>query len=364
MIFPAQLKKTLVSSHRMLASALLPLSKEQDALICFLFHSLFESGEEVRSGVLDPQQGITVEKFRAFLGHFHEQRYCFVSPQQILEGLEPGGKYILLTFDDGYFNNLRALPLMEQFDAPAVFFISSDHVREGKAFWWDVAFREGRKRGKTAEEIRRTVAGYKQLKTEEVESDLIREYGKDVLRPVGDLDRPFTAGELCEFAEHRLVSLGNHTKNHAILTNYSLAEARKQIQRGQDALQEMTGKMPQLISYPNGNSSPEIQQAARQIGLPLGVVVRGGKNRLPLEIGAPEAMTLRRFILWGDYGIEAQCRASRSDLSVWRFCRGIVARTSARHLKGSLRESDERKLRVIPGDEKRVKQSGGTGTSD
>ncbi len=328
MMLPTQLKKTLLSSHRMLASALLPLTKEKGALLCFLFHSLFESGEEVRSGVLDPQQGVTVEMFRAFLGHFCQQRYSFVSPGQILGGLQPSGKYILLTFDDGYCNNLRALPVMEEFNAPAVFFISSDHVREGKAFWWDAAYREGRKSGKTEEEIRRTVAGYKRLKTEEVERELKKEFGEDALRPVGDLDRPFSPGELREFAGHRLVSMGNHTKNHAILTNYSLAEAREQIQGGQDAIQEMTGTIPQMISYPNGNSSPEIQRAAREIGLALGVVVRGGKNRLPLRIGAPEAMALKRFTLWGDRGIAAQCRVSRANISYYRLLESFKARAS------------------------------------
>src|SRR5229473_2603598 len=168
MIVQAQLKKALLSFYRMLASALLPLTKEQGALICFLFHGLFESDEEVRSGTLDPQQGVTVEMFRAFLGHFREEGYTFVAPRQILEGPERGGKYILLTFDDGYFNNLRALRVMEEFNAPAVFFVSSNHVREGKAFWWDVAFREGQKRRKTKAEIGDAVAGYKRMKTEEV----------------------------------------------------------------------------------------------------------------------------------------------------------------------------------------------------
>ena len=329
MMLPTQLKKTLLSSHRMLTSALLPLTKEKGALLCFLFHSLFESGEEVRSGVLDPQQGVTVEMFRAFLGHFREEGYTFVAPRQILEGPERGGKYILLTFDDGYFNNLRALRVMEEFNAPAVFFVSSDHVREGKAFWWDVAFREGRKRGGADVEIRGTVAGYKRMKTEEVEFDLKKEFGKDALRPVGDLDRPFTPSELREFAGHRLVSIGNHTKNHAILTNYSLAEAREQIQGGQGAIQEMTGKIPEMISYPNGNSSPQIEQAAREAGLHLGVVVRRCKNRLPLKIGAPEVMSLKRFILWGDCGIDAQCRASRASISLYGLLQSLKMRASA-----------------------------------
>src|SRR5713101_10142386 len=322
--------KTAISLlDQALGSRFLPAAREEGALLCFLFHGLFERGEEVRSGVLDPQQGFTVEMFRAFLGHFCQQGYSFVSPGQILGGLQPSGKYILLTFDDGYCNNLRALPAMEEFNAPAVFFISSDHVREGKAFWWDAAYREGRKSGKTEEEIRRTVAGYKRLKTEEVERELKKEFGEDALRPVGDLDRPFTPGELRAFAEHCLVSMGNHTKNHAILTNYSLEEARKQIQGGQDDIQEMTGKTPQMISYPNGNSSPEIQQVAREIGLPLGVMVRGGKNRLPLKTRATDAMALRRFTLWGDRGIAAQCRVSRANISLYSLVESLKERVSA-----------------------------------
>lgn len=321
-------KAAILSLDGKIASRFLSAAREEGSLLCFLFHGLFESGEELRSGVLDPQQGITVEMFRAFLGHFHEQGYGFVSPRQILEGLQPGGRHILLTFDDGYFNNVRALPMMEEFNAPAVFFVSSDHVREGKAFWWDAAFRQGRKHRKTEKEIRLTVAGYKRLKTEEVESDLKKKFGKDALRPVGDLDRPFTPGELREFAGHRLVSVGNHTKNHAILTNYGLAEVREQIQGGQDALQQMTEKTPEMISYPNGNSSPQIEQAAREAGLQLGVLVRRGKNRLPLKIGAPEAMSLKRFILWGDCGIDVQCLVSRANISFYRLLESLKVRAS------------------------------------
>jgi len=323
------LKAAIHALDAKMASGLLSTAREEGALLCFLFHGLFENDEEVRSGMLDPQQGVTVEMFRAFLGHFREQGYSFVSPGQILEGLAPGGKHVLLTFDDGYCNNVRALPAMEEFNAPAVFFISSEHVREGKAFWWDAAYREGRKHGKTEAEIRDAVEGYKRLKTEEVERGLKKEFGKDALRPVGDLDRPFTPAELRAFAGHRLVSLGNHTRNHAILSNYSLAEAREQIRGGQDAILEMTGKMPDMISYPNGNSSPEIRQAAREAGLRLGVVVRRGKNRLPLKMGAPEAMTLKRFTLWGDCGIAAQCRVSRANISFYGLIEGLRARTAA-----------------------------------
>lgn len=325
----AHLKSAILSFDENLAGRLHAPNREGGALLSFLFHGLFESREELQSGVLDPQQGITLEMFRAFLRHFHEQGYSFVSAQQILESLPSGGRYVLITFDDGYFNNVRALPAMEEFSAPAVFFISSDHVREGKAFWWDALYREGRKRGKTKKEMCRAVAGYKRLKSEEVELDLAKEFGKEALRPVGDLDRPFSSNELRKFASHRLVSLGNHTRNHAILTNYSLNEVREQIRGGQDAIEQMTGKLPLMISYPNGNTSTEIEKMARESGLSLGLVVRKGQNHLPLKVGTLEAMELKRFILWGDRGIEAQCRASRANISLSMLLESLQMRASA-----------------------------------
>jgi len=60
-----------------------------NAVRCFLFSSFpFPERRELRSGVPDPQQGITAEMFREFIGHFHDKGYGFVSPRQILEGLE------------------------------------------------------------------------------------------------------------------------------------------------------------------------------------------------------------------------------------------------------------------------------------
>jgi peptidoglycan/xylan/chitin deacetylase (PgdA/CDA1 family) len=323
------LKTGLLSLDEKLAGRFSLTGSERGNLLCFLFHALFENEEELRGGACDPQQGITLEIFRTCLGHFCDQGYTFVSPLQISQGLEPSGKYILLTFDDGYFNNLRALNVMQEFHAPAVFFISSDHVTEEKSFWWDVVFREGRKRGRTQDEISRTVAAYKHWKTEDIESDLQRQFGKHALLPIGELDRPFTPTELRDFATHDLVHLGNHTKNHAILTNYRPAEVCRQIQDAQNAIHEMTGKTPQIISYPNGNSTPEIRQCARGLGLTLGVTVRPGKNRLPLKNENLGPMTLRRFTLWGNRAIEAQCRTSRANFSLSQFFESLQAKVSA-----------------------------------
>ena len=324
------LKTATIFSDAFLAGLYLTMRKERGSLLSFLFHGLFQSNEESQSGVIDPQQGITVDMFSAFIRYFREHSYRFVSPDDISAGLSPIGRYVLITFDDGYYNNLRALPVLEQFDVPAVFFISTNHVQYGKAFWWDVVFREFKKRHRTDIEIQQAIINYKRFQTADVEADLRKQFGDSALRPVSDLDRACTTSELRDFASHRLVFLGNHTKDHAILTNYSLAEIREQIQGAQDAIWRTTGKIPRIIAYPDGNDSPMVLKAAAEAGLFCGMSARPGRNRLPQRFGTQETMSMKRFTLWGNYGIEQQCQASRSGLSLYRLFKGIDARVETR----------------------------------
>jgi peptidoglycan/xylan/chitin deacetylase (PgdA/CDA1 family) len=311
------------SFDQALANLTLPFGAERNHLISFLFHGLFAGADELASGTVDPQQAITVDMFRTLVCHFKSHSYRFVSPWEIVQGLDPEEKYILLTFDDGYYNNIRALPILEEFDVPAIFFISTANVKQEKAFWWDVVYREYWKRPQQASEMNRVIAAYKLLKTHEVEAHLKKAYGNDALRPVGDLDRPFSSIELRQFAEHKCVFLGNHTMDHAILPNYSRAEIYEQISGAQEDLKEIAGQVPAIIAYPSGKVSTETQQIARDAGLSLGIGVRPGGNQLPIKVFSRHAMSLRRFTLWGDREIEQQCLVSRSGISLYRFFREL-----------------------------------------
>jgi peptidoglycan/xylan/chitin deacetylase (PgdA/CDA1 family) len=326
MSFNPHVKRAILLVDEMVARVCLTVTGELGSVLVFLFHALFQDGDEARAGLMDPQQGITVDMLRAFLLHFKEQSYRFVSPEDIVNELDLRGKNVLVTFDDGYYNNVRALPVLEQFGVPAVFFISTDHIRYEKAFWWDVVFREFRKRRRTDENIRDAIAAYKRFKTAAVEADLRLRFGESALKPIGDLDRPFKSSELAEFAGRPLVFLGNHTKDHAILTNCCDAEVSEQIVGAQNDIFEMTGERPEIIAYPNGNASPLIQAIAWDAGLRLGIGTSPGKNRLPLRIDAGGGMMMKRFTLWGDRGIDTQCRVSRSRLSLYRSLQGIRTR--------------------------------------
>ncbi len=301
------------------------LFPEEGSILTVLFHSLFRSRSESELGTMDPQQKVTVADLRLFIEHFLASGYSFLSPDDMAGDTVPAKKGMLLTFDDGYYNNTLALDVLAEYRVPAVFFISSNHVLEGKSFWWDALFRGMSRRGRSPREIGRETRKLKKLRTAQIEDSLRAEFGSTVLEPMGDADRPFGPDELEQFARHELVHIGNHTADHAILTNYTHEEARLQIRGCQAALERLTGRRPTSIAYPNGNYSPAVVDAALAEGLSMGVTLVFRKNRMPLASGR-ERMSLGRFLFWGDRDLHGQCRVLRSGLVPSHLLRRMLKR--------------------------------------
>lgn len=77
--------------------------------------------------------------------HFQEQLSCLkdytiIALQQLIAAIKENNipeNAIALTFDDGYLDNyLTAVPLLEQYQFPASFFITNS-IDSNKEFWWD-----------------------------------------------------------------------------------------------------------------------------------------------------------------------------------------------------------------------------------
>ncbi|WP_456444276.1 polysaccharide deacetylase family protein [Thiolapillus sp.] len=293
-----------------LRSGLSVLRRDRPAVLGFLFHGLFEDDREIDAHHLDAQQGITLAHMRRFIEEFLEAGYRFTSPEQSDRGLAPDGLYAWITFDDGYANNLRMLPLLEEYDIPATFYITTGNVEQQECFWWDVVYRERIRRGAQKTEISREQKMLKDKHHLDIVTYLIEKFGDNCLNPWSDTDRPMTIAELQEFASHSLVYIGNHTRNHYLLDRYTDTEVLEQIQLAQNDISQWTGRKPISIAYPNGNFSGQALSAARASGLACGLTLLKHKNHPPLA-GNYE---LGRFTLWGNQDIHTQCNIFRSDI--------------------------------------------------
>jgi peptidoglycan/xylan/chitin deacetylase (PgdA/CDA1 family) len=281
--------------------------RESGAVVIVLFHGLFRNSREVRSGVCDPQQGITIGFFAEFVESLLAHGVAIRRLEDALQGPQDGATAVI-TFDDGYASNALALEVLEQFDVPATFYISTNHVAEKKSFWWDVMYRESARRGAAPAAIRRQIRSLKQLRAEEIEARLVQWFGSRALLPMADCDRPFTRAELVTFARSPHVSLGNHTADHAILVNYDPAGIRNEIDQAQQFLTGVSGVTPKSIAYPNGGYDARVLEIAGGAGLEFGLTVRTGLNTSP----SSHPMELRRVTVWGVPGAQRQARVLAS----------------------------------------------------
>ncbi|MCC6241167.1 MAG: polysaccharide deacetylase family protein [Phycisphaerales bacterium] len=311
------LQNLVRSTDARMAQFYLSLRQERDGLLIFLFHCIFRDEAEINRNLLDPLDRITVDHLRKLIEYYLEHGYTFVGPDHLLHGLPRKGKFAMLTFDDGYYNNTLALPLLEQYKVPAIFFIATNYILQQKSYWWDALWRVRKAQGASDKLINRDTLSYKDRRNSEIEQSLIERFGADVLKPHGDIDRPMNADELRDFANQPYVYLGNHTADHAILTNYAQREVRREVENCQRVLTEITSQTPTAIAYCNGNFNKDVIATCRAAGLKLGFTIRPRKNVLPLTADNGDLMRLNRFVPHTESPIAQQCRTYRSDIQFY-----------------------------------------------
>ena len=296
---------------------------EKNALVIFTFHLLFKNEEESTLNLVDPQLGITTDHFRQFVEYYLNHGYSFISPNDILDGLDHHQNYIMITFDDGYFNNTYALPILKKYKIPVTFFISTNNIIDNKCFWWDVLYRERIRLGVSTRKIKREGDQLKAKTTEEIENYLMSKFGEKAFHPISDIDRPFTIAELKHLSNEKYVSIGNHTSDHAILTNYNSDGIKSQILRAQDFIYDGIRASPIIISYPDGFYSDEVIKVAKKAGFRIGVTTDFKKNYLPIDSQTDGYMRLGRFDLGGSTEPLQLCEMFRSDIifykRIWNF---------------------------------------------
>ncbi|MDN5786470.1 polysaccharide deacetylase family protein [Pseudorhodobacter sp.] len=264
------------------------------------FHGLMPDDGADGDGTVDPYQPFTCCDLDRLITSARAAGLRFICGRD-LDRLATGGRAdsgtaIWLTFDDGYANNLGALPILRKHSVPATFFITSGAVASGDAFWWDVLYREGRRRNQSIQALAARREALKACPPAAIRATLIADFGETAFRPCGDLDRPMTAPELSAFARDPLVEIGNHTQNHAILSILPEADQRREIAGSQDFLARVTGNAPQVIAYPNGGATPATLRIAGESGLMTGVTCLPHRNALPPHQSSGEQMALGRFM--------------------------------------------------------------------
>jgi peptidoglycan/xylan/chitin deacetylase (PgdA/CDA1 family) len=78
---------------------------------------------------------VSVENFENQLLYYKEN-YQIIRLDEDWNSLKKTG--LVITFDDGYADNIsNALPLLEKYQIPATFFVTTLNINTKNEFWWD-----------------------------------------------------------------------------------------------------------------------------------------------------------------------------------------------------------------------------------
>jgi peptidoglycan/xylan/chitin deacetylase (PgdA/CDA1 family) len=206
----------------------------------------------------------------------------------LADGELPSGA-VVVTFDDGYLNNLEVVkPLLECYEVPATLFVVSDS--RGREFWWDELARlleperplpprlELRLRGETlewetgGEPARRGLAvelgrRLMHLPATDVRAALDALWSRvDDAGEEGPRHRCMTDDELRQATSGGLIALGSHTRSHPPLAGRPEAEQRSEVEGSRSSLEQATRCTVDTFSYPNGSRDDATRRLVREAG--------------------------------------------------------------------------------------------------
>jgi len=329
MLMKSLLKKIVLTIDDVCLRGYLALVPDRSAIRSLVFHTVFENSEELERAEILPQQRLQIGDYKKILNYFLEQDYTFVSYQDLQTGLDPKKNYIYLTLDDGYFNNIRLLPILEELNIPVHIFVTTKNIEENKKYWWDIVYENRTRQGWPLWRIKSELEKLKTRAASTVDEFICSEFGFGAYVPKSDLDRPLSLKEVTLLSQHELVTIGNHTHTHSIATRITKEEFRTEILRAGKTLQacqlEMKG-----FAFPNGEYFKHHFSILEECGVQQGFsseerMFYSGEQFLP-----DTKYRLGRFSLSASFNLEYQCRVVRAGGSpLRRLMRSWIVRRFA-----------------------------------
>lgn len=289
-------------SQRVGLASLLEAMPHQPQLLVINYHRIGDPGaSEFDTEIFSASQETLAGQIKHLKTH-----YDLLHPDEALDIIDgkvkPRRLSVLLTFDDGYRDNLTlGVPALKAYGACAMFFLVSGYLdAPGQIPWWDrIAWLTRRCAGKTIELSqpspvsiavphgdvdRATRQILKQFRSAGV--DEARFFAE--LRAAAGNDEPSLQSPLLmDWADAQALrdagmTIGVHTHSHTILSRLDPEAQAGELTTCQRKMREKLGIKADIVAYPVGSRtafSDETKRVARKAGFRAGFSFYGGTNK-------------------------------------------------------------------------------------
>lgn len=196
-------------------------------LFCFLFRWTKEKPTVLMyHSVADDRHFLSVSSpaFKQQIEYMKNNGFTFLRSDDLLSG-NITNKSVLITFDDGYQNNfINAVPILEKYNIPAIFFISTGSI------------------GKYLNGLK--IMDQEQLK---------------------------------KISENNLFQIGAHTVSHKKLHKLQEKEAFLEIKQSKEYLEKMLNSPIHFFAYPYGRYNQQIIEMVKKCGFKFAFSINPGR---------------------------------------------------------------------------------------
>lgn len=257
----------------------------------------------------DPQLlCVTPEHFTQQMEYLR-QHYQPISLQVLRQALVSGDlprKAVVITFDDGYADNLwNARPILERYDIPATVFVTSGYVECSREFPSEELERYLLQARSLPEALKLVIAGkIYSWQIGDLKENIEECYHQlhSLLRPLNQASRQvvledianwascpinarpqrraLNAGELKMLSEDGLVEIGAHGISHLVLSAQPVEVQWREISESKRFLEDILGRAVTSFSYPYGGSKDVSEET-------IGLVQEAGFTLACANFAAP-----------------------------------------------------------------------------
>lgn len=246
--------------------------------IIFMLHRVLPE-QERNQYTLNKDLAISPEKLDEFILLFKAKGYKFISLDDLQSWLEKKKKirqkFICLTFDDGYRDNLiHGVPILEKHKVPATIYITNCLPNGTGILWWYLF----ETHAKTAKKLNLNSSigrldfswenseqayvqfgsisdAIKSIPISELQTVLMEGFGKTALE-FEELCRSVSLSwdEIATLSRHPLITIGAHTMQHVSVKQQNYEVVKAEMSSSKKELEHYIGKEVKHFAYPFGGT--------------------------------------------------------------------------------------------------------------